>query len=325
MAVSLTPEQLTQRLVELVRRREPGVRDVSIDKLAPLSGGNARRAWSFIANCDGREHDCVLLARVERGQLEVDPQFEFDVLSALASTDLPAPRPIWGDPPGEILGMSGLVMARGSGRSEIAEMLQPASTITGALARDLLRIAARLHAIPWKGADAPWRPVKMLAEWRRQFEAVRMEPLPALVYVFDWLEQHLPAPSRAVLVHGDLRLGNFLHDGEKVTLLLDWELSHLGNPAEDVAWMYRRLWSPEAFLPLAQGVAAYEAASGAAIEPAQLLWYRIFGEARLATISLSAARRFMDGETNNLNHAGRATMANECLLAALRWIEEAQT
>jgi aminoglycoside phosphotransferase (APT) family kinase protein len=150
-----------------------------------------------------------------------------------------------------------------------------------------------------------------------------MEPLPALAFVFDWLEDRLPAPCQAVLVHGDLRLGNFLHDGEAVTLLLDWELAHFGDPVEDLAWMYRRLWSPQAFLPLASALRLYAEGGGGRIEPDRLLWYRVFSEARHAVISLTAVRRFMDGETGNLRHAGRVSMVNECLLAAFRFTGEA--
>jgi aminoglycoside phosphotransferase (APT) family kinase protein len=107
-------------------------------------------------------------------------------------------------------------------------------------------------------------------------------------------------------------------------MLLDWELAHVGDPAEDIAWMYRRLWSPQAFLPLDSALRLYAQAGGTGIAPERLLWYRVFSEARLATISLTAVRRFMDGHTGNLRHAGRVSMVNECLLAAIRWIEEAE-
>lgn len=44
-------------------------------------------------------------------------------------------------------------------------------------------------------------------------------------------------PSRRELsiVHGDYHLGNMLFEGDVVTGLLDWEISHLGEPAFDAA------------------------------------------------------------------------------------------
>lgn len=323
MALPLTPVELAGRLAELIRRREPGATEVRVEQPMRLRGGNARQAWTFTAHWNGRCEHCVLLARVEPGQLEVDPQVEFDVLSALVGSAVPAPAPFWLDAHGEVLGTSGMVMRRGTGRSDIVELLRPDSVITRPLAGQLVRIAAQLHALRRPGLPADWQPGDLLADWRRRYEAVRMEPLPALGFAFDWLQDRLPRPCQAVLVHGDLRLGNFLHDGECVTMLLDWELAHVGDPVEDIAWMYRRLWSPQAFLPLESALRLYEEAGGGRIEPARLLWYRVFCEARLAVISLAAVRRFMDGDTANLRHAGRVSMVNECLLTAIRFIDEA--
>jgi len=323
MAIPLNDDALLDRLQSLMRQQ--GLNDSRVTHLQPLAGGNARRAWSFTGHWlhDGLavERDCVLLARVEPGQLDVETQWEFDVLRQLAGQGLPTPEALCIDATGAVLGVPGIVMQRGSGRSDIAELLQPHNTLTGPLATQLVQIVARLHSLPWPGAESAWQPLRMIRDWRARFEAVRLEPLPALGLVFDWLEDHLPAPVQATLVHGDLRLGNFLHDGKAVTLLLDWELSHVGDPAEDIAWMYRRLWSPEAFLPFEQALAIYEQAGARAIERSRLDWYRVFAEAKLAVISLSAVRRFVDGETRNLRHAGRRSMVNECLLDALRRID----
>lgn len=314
---------LAQRLQVLLRQQ--GFRDACLEDLVPLSGGNARHAWSFTARWRGDDgeasRDCVLLARVEPSQLEVDAQWEFDVLRGLAGRGLPAPKVLGLDSDGSVLGMQGIVMARGDGRSDIAELLQPDSPDTAVLAGQLAQVAAKLHSIEWPGAPSDWQPLQMLRDWRGRFEAVRMEPLPALGLVFDWLEDHLPGPVPAALVHGDLRLGNFLHDGRQLTLVLDWELSHVGDPAEDLAWMYLRRWSPEAFLPFSDALALYESAGGVLPVRSRIEWYRVFADARLAVISLSALRRFADGQTRNLRHAGRGSMVNESLLDALRRID----
>lgn len=245
---------------------------------------------------------------------------EFDVLRGLTGHGLPAPEALCIDEDGAVLGMPGMVMGHGNGRSDITELLQPQNTITGPLTEQLVRVAAKLHSVAWPITSRAWQPLQMLRDWRGRFEEVRLEPLPALGLTFDWLEHRLPAPISPALVHGDLRLGNFLHDGRQLTLLLDWELSHVGDPAEDIAWLYRRLWSPEAFLPFEQALAVYEQAGARPIDRGRLDWYRVFVEARHAVISLSAVRRFADGEMRNLRHAGRRSMVDESLLEALRRI-----
>ena len=57
------------------------------------------------------------------------------------------------------------------------------------------------------------------------------------------------------MVHGDFRFGNVLYDDTRVTAMLDWEMVHLGDPLEDLAWAYRTRWSLEQFVPLDEFVA----------------------------------------------------------------------
>ena len=54
-----------------------------------------------------------------------------------------------------------------------------------------------------------------------------------------------PPPAQKIsVVHGDYRTGNFLHDGDGVIRgILDWEMAHLGDPLEDLAWALDPLWS----------------------------------------------------------------------------------
>ncbi len=317
----MSTQALQERLQALISSNVRGAEDVCVEALTAMAGGNARQAWAFRAVSEGTSREYVLLARTGPGQLDVDPRQEFDALARLSGRGLPVPQALCIDADGSVLGMQGIVMQRGAGRSDIGELLKPGSDITRGLATQLAGIAARLHGQRWPDAPADWRPEAMLQLWRAQFLQVRLEPLPALSLIFDWLEEHMPGPAQAVLVHGDLRLGNFLHDGNDITLLLDWELSHWGDPAEDMAWMYRRLWSPEAFLPLDEALAVYEASGAPPLCPARLDWYRVFAEAKLAVISLTAVRNFIEGRTHNLRHAGRLPMVNECLLDALRRIE----
>lgn len=51
------------------------------------------------------------------------------------------------------------------------------------------------------------------------------------------LDAALPPRAPAVLVHGDFRLSNLLVQGADVTAVLDWELSTLGDPLADLAWL----------------------------------------------------------------------------------------
>ena len=122
-------------------------------------------------------------------------------------------------------------------------------------------------------------------------------------------EVRAPAPPaiRVALVHGDLRVGNFLADERGLTALLDWEMAHVGDPHEDLAWTYRSIWSPERQLPQADFLARYERASGTRVDPDHLRWYQMFNEVKHAVISLTAAHSFATRRSTNIRFADRNT------------------
>src|SRR5207248_1654607 len=66
----------------------------------------------------------------------------------------------------------------------------------------------------------------------------RRVPVPAP----RWLREHLPPATEPTLVHGDLRLGNLMVDEGGLVALLDWEICHAGDGAEDLGWMCIRSW-----------------------------------------------------------------------------------
>ena len=69
-----------------------------------------------------------------------------------------------------------------------------------------------------------------------------LDPRPTLELVHRWLDDHRPEIAEPSLVHGDFRLGNLMVDGTGLRAVLDWELAHLGDPMEDVAWPIIRAW-----------------------------------------------------------------------------------
>ena len=45
-----------------------------------------------------------------------------------------------------------------------------------------------------------------------------------------------------MLVHGDFRMGNLIVDDDGLAAVLDWELVHIGEVYEDLAWFCIRAW-----------------------------------------------------------------------------------
>jgi aminoglycoside phosphotransferase (APT) family kinase protein len=68
-------------------------------------------------------------------------------------------------------------------------------------------------------------------EWRE---------IPGYALLRDWLRANIPAGFKAGIIHGDVGTPNALFTFEapaKLTALIDWELSTIGDPLLDLAWL----------------------------------------------------------------------------------------
>jgi aminoglycoside phosphotransferase (APT) family kinase protein len=316
----LEPTEIADRVGQMLART-PAVDEITVSRPARVFGGNARLAWSCEASWIERgarhEEPLILLVRAAGSQVTTDPAWEVAVLERVVDQGVRAPR-VWAhDLGGELLGGPAVLLARMPGQADPVAYLAADQDLGRSRTLDLARAAAELHRADPRGLS-PGDP--LVDHWRDRYLAGRLEPLPALSWLYDWLTDHQTEPERAAVVHGDFRPGNVLYDGERITALLDWEMAHLGDPVEDLAWAYRALWSPERFVPLTEFVAAYEAAGGAHVETERLLWHRVFCEVKFATISLAAARSVVDGHSHNLRLIDRARTVAPALARCLDWI-----
>jgi hypothetical protein len=135
------------------------------------------------------------------------------------------------------------------------------------------------------------------------------EPHPAIELGLRWLAAHRPPPAGRTLVHGDFRLGNWLVGGSGLAAVLDWELAHLGDPAEDLGWMCVRSWRFGSPLPVAgvgtraQLLTAYSEAGGARVDEATLRWWEVYGTLRWAVICIQQAAVHLTGGVRSVELA----------------------
>jgi aminoglycoside phosphotransferase (APT) family kinase protein len=311
----------------LGQRLPPGTR-IAVSPPERAFGGNARQAWTCTASWEdgsGRHaEELILLVRAAGSQVRTDPAREFAALNGLAGAGVRAPR-IWGhDPDGRLFGGAAVLLERLPGRTDAVEYLRADPEVGRARTLDLARALAELHATPVPALDEGQPQVAglQLAQWHQQFEEARREPYPTLSWLFGWLADHPVEPARPVLVHGDFRPGNVLFHGDRIVGILDWEMAHVGDPGEDLAWAYRALWSPERFVALDEFVAVYEAAGGVHLPADALRWHRVFGEVKFAVISLRASRSFANGASGNLRLIDRARTVIPALRRGLGWVAE---
>ena len=134
-----------------------------------------------------------------------------------------------------------------------------------------------------------------LDEWDRILADRGGTPDPALTFSLSWLRRHVPAYSgRPVLVQGDTGPGNFMYLGGRVTAVVDWELAHLGDPMDDIAWLSLRA-TQEPFTDLPTRFREYEALSGNHIDVARVRYYQVMAETKLQVMSHRPVRDGVQG------------------------------
>lgn len=236
----------------------------TVRAVRPLGGGASNEQYIVeLERPDGPRERVVLRIDAVAGVMETDRQREFDVLTFLSSR-FPVPSPRWVEPRGEVLGRPFLatgfvdgVTAPSQDAGESVSGMQ--TTLSGELRDDLadqfVRNLVLLHSLPVDDAavgtlQVPDRDPYQAARWQvnwwsRVWRDDSVIPFPLVAGIQAWLRSHLPRQRRLALVHGDYRTGNYLFDEDthRVTAVLDWELAHIGDPHEDLAWCVQRMYS----------------------------------------------------------------------------------
>ncbi|MGN6790843.1 MAG: phosphotransferase family protein [Streptosporangiaceae bacterium] len=277
-----------------------GRRPARIEGLTRMSGGASREIWSFDAvDQDGARTELVLRRDPpgrpsEPGAIEREAR----ALSLADAAGLAVPELLFtSDGPG--LGAAGMVMRRVPGETIARRILRDDqySRARSALVGQLGDFAARLHAVELpEGFPRP----DPLADLQATLAGLG-EHSPVFDLAIEKLATDEPRRRDPVLLHGDLRLGNVIVGPEGLRAVLDWELTHLGNPAEDLGWLCVKAWRFGAEAPVAgvgtreELLAAYLAAGGADISLDELRWWEVLGTLRWGVICMTQAQAHLSG------------------------------
>ena len=339
---SLSSEEMTARLRDFVAQEESvSPEAVEVADLRRLPGGSSRLLWSVrveIRSPSGaRSMDLVLRqdppGRIQKGGM----QLEFHILKAAAREGVPVPPVHWCEPESDCLGAPFFAMDRMRGETIPRRLLrdeQYQETRTR-LCAQLAQTLAAIHRVDFEQAELATlqRPKDPQAVAREEVErlaagyrAFCVEPHPVLDLAERWLLTHLPAPEPLALVHGDFRIGNVMFDEAGLVSVLDWELAHVGDPIEDLAWLCVRAWRfgeddrPVGGLGTRESLLAeYQAAGGRAVDRSALRFWEVLGNFKLALVFITQARAYLDGAhaTVELASLGRRIAEPEAELLVL--------
>lgn len=288
---------------------------IAVTGLRRLSGGTSRETWAFDAG-DRR----LILRRDAPSVAPMSMTLEARCLSAAGAAGVPVPRVLAASDGTAELGASYLVMERIDGETIPRRILRDDGFARArtALTAQCGRALAGIHSVdPAAFADLPDE--DPLERWRRSLDELG-SPHPAFELALRRLEANRPAAPRRTLVHGDFRVGNLIVGPEGLRAVLDWELAHVGDPLTDLGWFCVRAWRFGNDRLAAGGVgsreeliAAYEEASGVAVDPTALLWWETMGTLVWGIICGLQAARHTSGAVRSVELAtiGRRVCENE--------------
>jgi aminoglycoside phosphotransferase (APT) family kinase protein len=305
------PRSLAERL-SVYLTRTSGIA-TAVEGLARISGGASRETYRFDAVAAGERRGLILRRDPPGSLIDTDRRLEFLAIRSFAGKEVAAPEALILETEGAELERPFFIMSRVDGGAAAspfaADPYGPHGAAVGARFFTILgRIAGEplpglpiLEGAPLPAPESCWR--RELDYWAGVIDADEGHPQPIVRAAIRRLRRQPPPPPASVrVVHGDYRSGNFLHDGAgRILAVLDWEMAHLGDPLEDLAWALDPLWSRpgdervSGMVPRQEAFALWRRASGLEIDPAAFAWWSLFASVKGQAIWTSSAKAWRDG------------------------------
>jgi aminoglycoside phosphotransferase (APT) family kinase protein len=291
-----------------------GAAAVAIKRGVRIHGGASRETHSLDVEADGKMIGLILRRDPAASLIETERVLEFAAYRTFQDSAVPVPRAVLLEEDSSLLGSPFFVMQRIDGGAAASPFsYEPYGDHADAIGRAFFTYLGHIAARPL--ADAPIAKVvetpkpedcwaRELNHWARVLAEDSLTPQPTVEAAIRRLRKHPPpAPKRLSVVHGDYRTGNFLHDGAgRILAVLDWEMAHIGDAHEDLAWAMDPLWtcfrtdgSVGGTIHRDDAIRHWQGASGIAFDPAAYAWWSLFSNVKGMAIWLSAAKSFASG------------------------------
>jgi aminoglycoside phosphotransferase (APT) family kinase protein len=172
---------------------------------------------------------------------------EYRVLKALEGTDVPVAQALHLCEDESVIGSMFYLMSYENGRAFWNPALPELETAERRpLLEEQVRVLAALHNVDVDavglGDYGPRQDyyARQIGRWSKQYRAAETSRIASMETLMEWLPEHMPLTGESVsLSHGDYRLDNLIFHPEepRVMAVLDWELSTLGDPIADLAYL----------------------------------------------------------------------------------------
>jgi aminoglycoside phosphotransferase (APT) family kinase protein len=312
-AMKITPvagrgddRQLTVESLQRYLRAHPrGAPGVVVRKVNEIPGGRSKRTVLVeLENGAPLPHEIVLRLDTGRG-VGTSVVDEFPIIRDVASLDLPVPTPLWLESAPDLVGHPFIVFRRMAGAAA-GDLMEGAFRKEPATGRALARVLGRVHGAgaaliiePARRGSAVSHTQELLTHYLDYWNSKK--PFPSLVIetAFMWLFRSLhDGLGEATVVHADTGFHNLLLEDSGNGCLLDWEFSHFGDPAEDLASCRPAV---ERCMPWADFMAEYQAAGGKPASDFRLRYFEIWRPLRNAVVCGTVLHSMMRGEADDID------------------------
>jgi len=312
----------------------PALGGIAITGLRRLSGGASQETWAFSLD-DGRP---LILRRRPDGAKSVTGSAtplatEAASIRAAAKQGALVPQVLAVCDPDSAVGeayvmgaVEGETLGKRIARDDNFAAIRPR------LAFQCGEALAKIHAVPLDGDLPPLNTNNALAEIDRYEVIYRTlgARRPILETAFRWLRDRAPPPGRTTFVHGDFRNGNIMvHPETGLAAVLDWELVHIGDPAEDMGWICTASWRFGGGKPVggfgdyADLLAGYEAAGGVPIPLERVIYWQMLGSLRWGVMCEGMYASFANGTDPSVERAMIGRRTSECEIDLMALLERA--
>jgi len=285
---------------------------VEVTAVRPLPGGASRESWAVRVRlageglageglAGGTERRLILLRDAGGRVRQPARNIAVEAGAMIAARGAGVPVAELYDHGEDALGRAYLLLERLDGETIPRRLLRDDAYAAArpGLARRLGEVLARIHQIDPDGLPGLPR-VDALGQLTELYQGFA-EPRPALEIGLRWLREHQPAPVADTLVHGDFRAGNLMIGAGGLRGVLDWELTHRGDPRQDLGWLCTKAWRfgsarpVGGFGPRADLMAGYAAGGGTPPDEQTQRWWELYGTVRWALLCRSQAERYLSG------------------------------
>ena len=190
-------------------------------------------------------------------------------------------------------------------------------------------ILAKIHSIPT--SDTKKLTISLAPDELKKYQSIYRDffwDIPVFNLSFKWLEKNLTHNKELCLLHGDYRNGNILISPAKgIMSVLDWELLHLGDPHEDLAWICVNSWRfGKIDLPVGgfgkriDFYNAYEKLSGRKLNKKSLKFWEVMGSLKWGIMCLKMYDAYRSGYDTSVDRAAIGRRVSETEIDLLRLI-----